>query len=132
MNAGSRVTNRDDISHHSPYLVSTHEEMNPSRRCSMEDCSVYHPPGTWESPDGDIAYLGVYDGHGGRDMVEYLEHGLSYHVARELQCHDDSTVLARLERAFMIADIHSNQLGVTMSGATVAVCLVVSSVIGEK
>jgi protein phosphatase len=39
----------------------------------MEDCSVYHPPGTWESPDGDIAYLGVYDGHGGRDMVEYLE-----------------------------------------------------------
>lgn len=50
----------------SPYLVSQHEEMNPSRRCSMEDCAVYHPPGTWDSPDDEIAYLGVYDGHGGK------------------------------------------------------------------
>jgi hypothetical protein len=57
-------------------------------------------------------------------MVEYLEHGLSYHVAQELKCQDDATMATRLERAFMMADIHSNQLGVTMSGATVAVCLV--------
>ena len=57
-------------------------------------------------------------------MVEYLEHGLSYHVAQELQCQDQSSILNRLERAFLIADIHSNQIGVTMSGATVAVGLV--------
>ena len=60
----------------------------------------------------------------GRDMVEYLEHGLSYHVAQELQYQDQSSILARLERAFLMADIHSNQIGVTMSGATVAVGLV--------
>jgi hypothetical protein len=60
----------------------------------------------------------------GRDMVEYLEHGLSYHVAQELKCQDDAAMATRLERAFMMADIHSRQLEVTMSGATVAVCLV--------
>lgn len=61
----------------------------------------------------------------GRDMVEYLEHGLSFHVAQELKCHeDDATILERLERAFLMADIHSKQLGITTSGATVAVCLV--------
>jgi len=46
-------------------LVSTHEEMNPSRRASMEDCTVYSAPGTWGAPDEDMAYLGIYDGHGG-------------------------------------------------------------------
>ena len=60
----------------------------------------------------------------GRDMVEYLEHGLQYHVAQELQHQDDASIPLRLERAFLMADIHSKQLGVTMSGATVAVCLV--------
>jgi hypothetical protein len=57
-------------------------------------------------------------------MVEYLEHGLSYHVAQELQCQDGASMAERLERAFLMADIHSKQLGVTMSGATVAICLV--------
>jgi hypothetical protein len=38
------------------------EEMNPSRRCHMEDCAVIHPPGTWNANDPDLAYLGVYDG----------------------------------------------------------------------
>ena len=57
-------------------------------------------------------------------MVEYLEHGLSYHVAQELRCDDDASILERLERAFLMADIHSKQLGVTTSGATVAICLI--------
>jgi hypothetical protein len=60
----------------------------------------------------------------GRDMVEYLEHGLVYHVAQELKYKDDATMATRLERSFLMADIHSRQLGVTMSGATVAMCLV--------
>lgn len=50
---------------HSPVLISCSEEMNPAKRSSMEDCSVYHPPGSWNAPDKDMAYLGVYDGHGG-------------------------------------------------------------------
>ena len=57
-------------------------------------------------------------------MVDYLEHGLCYHVAQELQCQDDASILERLERAFLMADIHSKQLGITTSGATVAICLI--------
>ena len=61
-------------------------------------------------------------------MVDFLEHGLSYHVAQELN--DDSSsddeigIHTRLERAFLMADIHARQLGVMASGATAAVCLV--------
>lgn len=69
--ASPRISRHNDHCHQdetgvSPVMVSSHEEMNPSRRSSMEDCSVYSPPGTWGAPDEDMAYLGVYDGHGGK------------------------------------------------------------------
>ena len=100
-----------------------------------------------------MAFLAVCDGHGGRDIVEFLEDGLLYHVSSEMQfeehdssnCdggnassgHDNSnnnnnsqtnpsndSISARLERAFLMADIHSKAMGLTNSGATVAVCVV--------
>ena len=103
--------------------VSTYEEMNPSRRNTMEDCHVVHGPGTWGGPPG-LAYLAVYDGHGGCSMAEYLEHGLSFHVAEELKHEDDADMATRLERAFILADIHAAQQEVSTSGATVVLCLV--------
>mmetsp|Transcript_19826 Transcript_19826/g.48714 ORF Transcript_19826/g.48714 Transcript_19826/m.48714 type:complete len:300 (+) Transcript_19826:192-1091(+) len=122
--ATTTQSNQSRIMHSSPRLVSICEEMNPSKRSTMEDCCVYAKEGTWDGPS-DVAFLGVYDGHGGRDMVEYLEEGLQWHVAQELRCTDDNaTIATRLERAFLMADIHSKQLGVSMSGATVAMCLV--------
>jgi hypothetical protein len=58
-------------------------------------------------------------------MVDFLEKGLIHHVAEELGCQKDSADTAtRLERAFLMADIHSQQAGVQSSGATVALCLV--------
>jgi serine/threonine protein phosphatase PrpC len=134
-------------------LVSTCEEMNPSRRSSYEDCAVYAPAGTWGVPDPNMAFLCVCDGHGGRDMVEYLEVGLLYHVSQELQEHQDDDddeveqqeqsrddcvnsssnnnnnnknthILKRLEQAFLMADIHSRTVGVKISGATCAMALV--------
>ena len=100
-----------------------------------------------------MAFLAVCDGHGGRDIVEFLEDGLLYHVSSEMQFeeHDSSncddrnassghdnnnnnnnsqtnpsndSISARLERAFLMADIHSKAMGLTNSGATVAVCVV--------
>ena len=92
---------------------------------AVEDCHVVHAPGTWGALDPGLAFLGVYDGHGGRDMVEYLEHFLSFHVAEELKHDDDDATMAvRLERAFVLADIHAMQCGVNTSGATVVTCLV--------
>jgi hypothetical protein len=62
-------------------------------------------------------------------MVDYLRHGMHYHIAQELAgCdNDDGTVVSmptRLERAFLTADIHAKQAGISSSGATVAVCLI--------
>jgi serine/threonine protein phosphatase PrpC len=120
-------------------VVSTCEEMNPTRRYTFEDCAVYAPAGTWNVPDPNMAFLCICDGHGGRQMVEYLEDGLIFHVAAELNATDDpvinehnmdngdATVLQRLERAFLMADIHSKTLGISTSGATVAVCLITRS-----
>ena len=116
--------------------------MNPSKRSSFEDCSIYAPAGSWNAPDENMAILAVVDGHGGRDIVEFLEDGLVYHVSHELQIeHNDpgncdgnnisnetipsnGSIPERLERAFLMADIHSKAIGLTDSGATVAVCLV--------
>jgi serine/threonine protein phosphatase PrpC len=126
-------------------LVSTCEEMNPTRRCTFEDCAVYAPAGTWNVPDPNMAFLCICDGHGGRQMVEYLEDGLQYHVSVELNGTDDdepnivndshnvdpsshgSSIAKRLERAFFMADIHSKTLGISTSGATVAACLITRS-----
>ncbi|KAG7363997.1 protein phosphatase 2C [Nitzschia inconspicua] len=124
-------------------LVSTCEEMNPSRRCTFEDCAVYAPAGSWNVPDPNMAFLAICDGHGGRQMVEYLEDGLIFHVAAELNAtdeHDDddnsgqiqdnedtNSILRRLEQAFLMANIHSKTLGIATSGATVAVCLITRS-----
>ncbi|CAB9497980.1 linked kinase-associated serine/threonine phosphatase 2C [Seminavis robusta] len=107
-----------------PMIISTFEEMNPKRRDTMEDCHVVHAPGTWRSADPDLAYLGVYDGHGGRDMVEYLDYFLAFHVGGELNHNDDASIETRLERAFLLADVHATQCGISTSGSTVIVCLV--------
>jgi serine/threonine protein phosphatase PrpC len=105
-------------------IVSVAEAMNPSKRPNNEDVHVTLAPGTWSAPDPDMAYLAVYDGHGGRDMVDFLEHGLNWHVARELHAPDDSDMKTRLERAFLMCDIHARQAGIMSSGATAAICLV--------
>ena len=108
-------------------LLSTCEEMNPSKRSSFEDCSIYAPSGTWNAPDENMAFLAIADGHGGRDIVEFLEDGLLYHVSHELQINEsdaNGSIPERLERSFLMADIHSKALGLMNSGATVAVCLI--------
>ena len=51
-------------------LSCAHEEMNPSRRSTMEDCHRVIPA---LGGDPRISYFGVYDGHGGRQIVEFLE-----------------------------------------------------------
>jgi serine/threonine protein phosphatase PrpC len=107
-----------------PMIVSTFEEMNPNRRDTMEDCHVVHAPATWRAVDPTLAYFGVYDGHGGREMVDYLEYFLAFHVGGELNHDDDASMETRLERAFLLADIHAVQCGVSSSGSTVAVCLI--------
>ena len=50
-------------------IVSTAEEMNPMRRCTMEDVHIVHPENTWNCKDPNMAFLGIVDGHGGTFIV---------------------------------------------------------------
>lgn len=127
-------------------IVSVAEEMNASRRPTMEDCHVFRPAQSWNCGHQDLTYLGVYDGHGGRDIVEFLEQNLCSNIAQEL-CRNDynitndnndshdgdqkeanSTILERMECGFLLTDIQSYQAGIHTSGATAVVCLIKVSI----
>ena len=64
-------------------LISTAEEMNPTRRNTMEDVHVIHAPQSWGAPHPSASFIGIYDGHGGRLIVDYLEDHLARNVAQE-------------------------------------------------
>ena len=64
-------------------MFSVAEEMNPLRRNTMEDVHVTCPPGSWGAPDDGATFLGVYDGHGGRLIADYLEDNLAQNIAKE-------------------------------------------------
>lgn len=64
-------------------IVSIAEEMNPTRRNTMEDVHEFHGPATWNCPDDNATFIAVYDGHGGRSIVDYLEDHLASNVAKE-------------------------------------------------
>ena len=51
---------------------------------------------------------------------------MPYHVAQELDSMDgdDEERKLKLLRAFLMADIHARKVGITSSGAAVALCLV--------
>ena len=135
--------------------VSICEEMNPLRRNTMEDVHAFYAPGSWSAPDPNATFIGVYDGHGGRSIVDYLDDHLVVNVANEwkhscgngdgqskkrrlddedrekvVTANDDAKeeghpILTVLERAFLLTDIESRMEGIETSGATVACCVIV-------
>lgn len=72
------------------------------------------------------SYLGIYDGHGGRQIADFLETSLEQTIVQELKLQDDATMEERLSRAFLITDMNSKKLNITTSGAT-AVCALLAS-----
>jgi len=87
-------------------IISTAEEMNPLRRSNMEDVHVVteltvgRGGGSTSSStnsssttkqqeqhhhDDSYQYLAVYDGHGGRDTVDFLQQALHVNVQEELR-----------------------------------------------
>ena len=130
--------------------ISTAEQMNPTKRNTMEDCHVSLQPNTWGH---DSVYLGVYDGHGGRDIVDFLQDALHENIAEELTVgndHDNNEnkdggdkdgitssfshagIQEKLERAFLITDVQSRMEEIETSGATVAVCIVERHIVDSK
>lgn len=115
-------------------IIGQAEEMNPMHRSTMEDCCVHRAPEFFKKNGSKRSwnFLGVYDGHGGRDQVDFLEDALVENVRQELFAEDDAPVLERIERAFLLTDIQSYQEGLMTSGATVICCLIECSTVQVK
>lgn len=95
--------------------------MNPRCRSTMEDASAVvdgfgGDPGT--------GYFGVYDGHGGRNVAEFLRLHLHVNVERELQVKGDRSVEECLRAAFLYTDLTCHATGEQASGSTAVVCIV--------
>jgi len=116
--------------------VSDHEEMNPTKRNTMED--VHRVTKNFMG-SSEMSYLAVYDGHGGRGLVDFMETRLEQNIANEIrspvqipgsentpppQSPEMSNTLAAIERAYLLTDIQSRQAGIMASGATAVSCLV--------
>ena len=95
--------------------ANSHEEMNPRRRNTMEDVHRIVP---FLKGSPEFSYFGVYDGHGGRQIADFLEETLENNIAIELQQGDDASVLERIQRAYLITDMQSRRLNIVTSGAT--------------
>jgi serine/threonine protein phosphatase PrpC len=76
-------------------LAVAHEAMNPRKRSTMEDV---HRVVEALGEDPSLSYFAVYDGHGGRKIVDYLEPHLEKNVAAELKMTDDASIEERLTR----------------------------------
>ena len=80
----------------------------------MEDCHRVVP---CFNSDDNLAYFGVYDGHGGRNIVDFIEERLEQNISIELRMTDDSQIPERLTRAYLITDMQSRKSNLTTSGA---------------
>ncbi|KAJ1413062.1 phosphatase 2C-like domain-containing protein [Ochromonadaceae sp. CCMP2298] len=89
--------------------------MNSRRRNTMEDVHRILPT---LGGLAEYSYFGIYDGHGGRQIVDFLEDALEQNIAEELKQPDDASVLERLTRAFLITDMQSKKQNINTSGAT--------------
>jgi len=114
-------------------FACAHEQMNAKKRSTMEDCHRIVPDlleslqniNTENKKDlGLYSYFGVYDGHGGRQIVDFLDENLERNIALELLQPDNADIKERLMRAFLITDMQSRRNDITVSGAT-AVCALI-------
>lgn len=94
-----------------------HVEMNARKRRTMEDCHRIIPV-LLSQDDMIYSYFAVYDGHGGRQIVDFLEETLEKNIITELKESDTALIPERLSRAYLITDMESKQRNITTSGAT--------------
>lgn len=74
--------------------------------------------------DAGTGYFGIYDGHGGRNVAEFLRLHLHGNVEKELRAKGDRSVEECLKSAFLITDVEANATGEQASGSTAAVCII--------
>ncbi|OQR96756.1 protein phosphatase 2C [Achlya hypogyna] len=83
-------------------LLSFHEEMNPSKRKTMED-TIRVVDGFMHAPQN--GYFAVFDGHGGRGVSAFLQDRLHKTLEAEAARKDGASMEELLERAFIMTDM---------------------------
>jgi serine/threonine protein phosphatase PrpC len=101
--------------------ISFAEDMNPRYRSTMEDASAIVDG---FGGDEGTGYFGIYDGHGGRNVAEFLRLHLHVNVEKELRAKGDRSVEECLKSAFLTTDMACNATGEQASGSTAVVCIV--------
>ncbi|ETW03816.1 hypothetical protein H310_05181 [Aphanomyces invadans] len=107
-------------------LVSIHEEMNPSKRRSMEDALRVVDAFGGNPRHG---FFGLFDGHGGREISAYLQENLHIAVENELTHLDNDKdgsvdVETCIKCAFVVADMDCCELPeAENAGSTAAIAL---------
>lgn len=107
-------------------------EANPRFRSHMEDAAVIIDPLIENRTEGEQwSYFAVYDGHGGRQAVDYVESNLHDVVLTELTAAKgssekltDARIRQVFERAFHHVDDQLKLLGSWKCGSTATVALV--------
>jgi hypothetical protein len=61
--------------------------------------------------DASTGYFGIYDGHGGRNVAEFLRLHLHVNVEKELKGKGDRTVEECIKTAFVVTDIECSTTG---------------------
>jgi protein phosphatase PTC1 len=102
-------------------LVSVADDHNPKCRNAMEDAHVFID-GFGKNPKQ--SYFGVYDGHGGRAIVEYLEKYLHQNFEKEILDTNAKTykeIINAFETSFLLTDIQTAKANLAVSGSTAIV-----------
>jgi serine/threonine protein phosphatase PrpC len=94
----------------------------------MEDAHVFidgfaETEGSAGTPS---AFFGVYDGHGGRSIVEFVEKYFHVNLEKELvdtKASTDEEVENAIKTAFLLTDIQSSKANLQVSGSTAATVL---------
>ena len=94
-------------------------------------CFLYFPIVLLLAGPSTNGLMIFYSGHGGRQIVEFLEKNLEQTLAEEIQQitpkgEDESTMAERIARAFLITDMQSRQLERNTAGATAVAVLIKS------
>ena len=99
--------------------VFTHDEMNAKCRNTMEDAHCVVDKFNGNPKQG---FFAVYDGHGGRGIVDFVAEHYHKNFAEELNFDSERSVADCVTSAYLITDIQSRKAGLMASGSTAVTC----------
>lgn len=102
--------------------------MNARFRSSMEDAHIVED----QFVNPGCGLFGVFDGHGGRAVVEFVEENFAKVLHKELTFDKERSVEDSLTSAYIITDIKSRQAKLMQSGCTAVTCYLVKDEDGKR